>query len=76
MYIRAISEEEPMKILWKVFIRAKIWQDTRGQDFIEYALLAGFLAVTAGATFPTGVTHHVSLIFSKMKSYTNQAATL
>ncbi len=65
-----------VKTLWKRFLRAKIWRDTRGQDFIEYALLTAFLAVTAGATFPTGVTHQVSLIFSKMKSYTNQAATL
>ena len=64
-----------MKTLWKRFLRAKIWRDTRGQDFIEYALLVAFMSVTAAATFPTAVTNHVSTIFSKMKSYTVDAAT-
>ena len=30
-----------------------IWKDTRGQDLIEYALMAGFIAVAAGAVMPT-----------------------
>lgn len=30
----------------------KIWQDERGQDLIEYALMAGFVAVAAGAIMP------------------------
>ncbi len=64
-----------MKALWKRLLRARIWRDTRGQDFIEYALLASFLAVTAGATFPTTVTVHISTIFSKMEAYTEDAAS-
>ena len=28
-------------------------KDTRGQDLIEYALMAGFVAVAGGAIFPT-----------------------
>ena len=65
-----------MKALWKYLLRARIWRDTRGQDFIEYALLAAFLAVTAGATFPTAVTVQISLIFSKMGTHTAAAAEL
>ena len=29
-----------------------IWKDERGQDLIEYALMAGFVAVAAGAIVP------------------------
>ena len=29
-----------------------IWKDERGQDLIEYALMAGFVAVAAGAVVP------------------------
>ena len=28
-----------------------LWKDDRGQDLIEYALMAGFVAVAAGAIF-------------------------
>jgi pilus assembly protein Flp/PilA len=34
--------------IWKHQIR----RDSRGQDLIEYALLAGFVAVAAGAILP------------------------
>ena len=50
-----------------------IWKDTRGQDLIEYALLAGFVAVAAGAAMPP-VADHVSVIFSKAQSLLTQAA--
>ena len=30
-------------------LRLKIWKDNKGQDLIEYALMAGFVAVAAGA---------------------------
>jgi pilus assembly protein Flp/PilA len=43
------------------------WNDTRGQDLIEYALMAGFVAVAAGAIMPT-VAGHISTIFSKVSS--------
>jgi pilus assembly protein Flp/PilA len=52
-----------MRFLWKL----KIWKDTRGQDLIEYALMAGFVAVAAGALMP-GVSTSVSTIFSKIQS--------
>jgi len=43
-----------------------MWTNTRGQDLIEYALLAGFVAVAAGAIFPTTLMPNVSMIFSKL----------
>ena len=47
---------------------ALLLQDKRGQDLIEYALLAGFVAVAAGAIFPTTLTPNISMIFSKISS--------
>jgi pilus assembly protein Flp/PilA len=43
------------------------WNDTRGQDLIEYALMAGFVAVAAGAIMPS-VSTSISTIFSKIGS--------
>ena len=43
------------------------WRETRGQDLVEYALMAGFVAVAAGATMPPVATK-VSTIFSKISS--------
>jgi pilus assembly protein Flp/PilA len=42
-------------------------RDTRGQDLVEYALLAGFIAVAAGAILPN-ISGSISTIFSKMAS--------
>ena len=53
------------KIQW--VIARHFWRDTRGQDLIEYALMAGFVAVAAGAVMP-GVAGHISTIFSKVSS--------
>jgi pilus assembly protein Flp/PilA len=55
-------------------LRLKIWKDTRGQDLIEYALMAGFVAVAAGAIMP-GVASSISTIFSKISSVMSSAAT-
>ena len=44
-----------------------IWKDDSGQDLIEYALMAGFVAVAAGAIMP-GVSQNISGIFSKVAS--------
>jgi len=46
---------------------AAVWKDTRGQDLVEYALLAGFVAVAAGALLP-GISTSISTIFSRMNS--------
>ena len=57
-------------LLWKI----RIWKDTRGQDLIEYALMAGFVAVAAGAIMP-GVATSISTIFSKISSVISVAAS-
>jgi Flp pilus assembly pilin Flp len=41
----------------------------QGQDLVEYALMAGFLAVTVAAVIPYQVTAPVSGIFSKIQVY-------
>jgi pilus assembly protein Flp/PilA len=51
----------------------RLVQDERGQDMVEYALLAGFIAVAAGAVLP-GIADSLSTIFSKMVSVTSAAA--
>ncbi len=48
-------------------------RDERAQDLIEYALLAGFIAVAAGALLP-GIADGISIIFCKLRSLVNNAA--
>ena len=50
----------------------QIAKDERGQDLIEYALMAGFVAVAAGAIMP-GVSTSISTIFSKLASVMDAA---
>jgi len=52
----------------------KFAKDRRGQDLIEYALMAGFVAVAAGAIMP-GVATSISTIFSQISSVMTAAAT-
>ena len=59
-----------MNLVWKL----RIWNDTKGQDLIEYALMAGFVAVAAGAIMP-GVATSISTIFSKISSSMASAAS-
>jgi pilus assembly protein Flp/PilA len=57
-------------LLWKL----RIWSEDHGQDLIEYALMAGFVAVSAGALMP-GVATSISKIFSKVSSTMTAAAS-
>ena len=59
-----------VKHIWQL----RIWRDERGQDLIEYALMAGFVAVAAGAIMP-GVATSISTIFSEVSSSLNNAST-
>ena len=61
--------------MWnKILARwAHLVRDTRGQDMVEYALLAGFLAVAAGATLP-GVSERIGTIFERTNDVLEQAA--
>ena len=58
-----------LTLVWKL----RIWKDTRGQDLIEYALMAGFVAVAAGAIMP-GVAANISTIFVRVDSVVSAAA--
>ncbi len=65
-----------MHYLNRTALRALIafQKQTHGQDLIEYALMAGFVAVAAGAIMP-GVSKSISTIFSKVASVMTNAAT-
>ena len=54
-------------------VTIKLARDTRGQDLIEYALMAGFVAVAAGAIMP-GISSSISTIFSQVSSVMAAAA--
>jgi Flp pilus assembly pilin Flp len=57
-----------------LIFKIRAFRDTRGQDLIEYALMAGFVAVAAGAVMP-GVASSISTIFSKVASVMAIAST-
>ncbi len=57
-----------------LLLKLKVMADTKGQDLIEYALMAGFVAVAAGAIMP-GVATSISTIFSKVGSVMPNAAS-
>ena len=48
------------------------WQDTQGQDLVEYALAAGMVAVAAVAAMPA-LSTTVSTVFSKIGSIVNSS---
>jgi pilus assembly protein Flp/PilA len=58
----------------KVFAKLQVLKDQRGQDLIEYALMAGFVAVAAGAIMPS-LSSSISTIFSKVASLLAVAAS-
>jgi pilus assembly protein Flp/PilA len=55
-------------------LMVQAWRDRKGQDLIEYALMAGFVAVAAGAIMP-GVSSSISSIFSQVASVMTAAAS-
>ena len=58
-----------MKLLWKI----RLLKDTKGQDLIEYALMAGFIAVAAGAIVP-GVAQSMKTIFTNINVLLSSSA--
>jgi len=50
------------------------WKHKNGQDLIEYALMAGFVAVAAGAVMPN-IAVSISTIFSSIASVMTGAAS-
>jgi pilus assembly protein Flp/PilA len=66
--------EYDMKKLNNLLLKLQVMKDTRGQDLIEYALMAGFVAVAAGAVVP-GVADSIKVIFSKLGNVMSAAAS-
>jgi pilus assembly protein Flp/PilA len=62
-----------MKKIWQLAIQLQIWRDEHGQDLIEYAMIAGFLAVTSGMALP-GCALKISTVLSKVTSTMTGAA--
>ena len=56
-----------MTKLIETSLRLKIWKDNHGQDLMEYALMAGFLAAASGFTLPD-VAASISTVLSKVVS--------
>ena len=57
-----------MRILKEVSLHLeRSLRNTRGQDLLEYALMAGFLAVAAGAAIP-GIATAIGSVFSAIQS--------
>jgi Flp pilus assembly pilin Flp len=59
---KGIKEAGPYRVLW-MWLR----RDVRAQDLIEYALMAGFIAVAAAALMPN-IASSISTVFSKISS--------
>jgi pilus assembly protein Flp/PilA len=71
---RKTTDSLGMKLVDRIVWMLRIWKDTRGQDLIEYALMAGFVAVAAGAIMP-GVATSISTIFSSVASVMSGASS-
>jgi Flp pilus assembly pilin Flp len=50
----------------------RLGRDKRAQDLIEYALLAGFVAVAVAAVFPSSIAPSISAIFSRVVGFLEQ----
>ena len=55
-----------MKQLNAFVLKLRVWNDTRGQDLVEYALAAGLVAVAAVGCMPA-----LSTVFTKIGSIIN-----
>jgi pilus assembly protein Flp/PilA len=55
--------QAPTNLIWKL----QIYRDTRGQELLEYALIAGFLSCACGAALPD-IGASVLVVFSKVLS--------
>ena len=58
----------------KLILKLRSLKETHAQDLIEYALMAGFVAVAAGAIMPNVATS-ISTIFSQVGSVLSIAST-
>jgi Flp pilus assembly pilin Flp len=75
--IDAVAKGALMTLLLLNTLRAlgRLRRDGSGQDLIEYALLAGFVAVAAAALFPQEIAPAIRTIFTKVGTNLTAAAT-
>jgi len=64
-----------METLTNLAFTMRIWKDSRGQDLVEYALLAAFL-VTAASAVMGNIAGEISPTFSKVVSAMGAAASI
>jgi Flp pilus assembly pilin Flp len=63
----ALSPEERRQMIERLSLSLyRFWLDRRGQDLVEYALAAAFVAVTVSAFFPPSLAPSISRVFSKL----------
>jgi Flp pilus assembly pilin Flp len=48
--------------------RDRLWRDRRGQDMVEYALLAAAIAIVVAGFLPTTLMPDISTVMSKVVS--------
>ncbi len=66
----AVQGDDEVTIMVRNYQAAgsRLWTDVRGQDMIEYALLAAAIAIIVAGFLPPAVMPAVSTIFSKVIS--------
>ena len=58
----------------KLILKLKALSSTKGQDLVEYALMAGFVSLSAGATMP-GIERSLDHICDLVRNLMRAAAT-
>lgn len=56
-----------MRKLNRLILKARVWRDARGQDMVEYALIAGVVLFAASSIVP-GLSANISRVFSLIAS--------
>jgi pilus assembly protein Flp/PilA len=74
VFPECVAIQTAIPLAMTILYRLVRWNDTHGQDLIEYALMAGFVAVSSGAVMP-GVASGISTSFSKVGSVLKVAST-
>jgi Flp pilus assembly pilin Flp len=57
-----------MNLCW---VLVRIWHDKRGQDMIEYALVAGMITLSAGFVAPSYIVVPVKALMNMVVGYLN-----
>ena len=68
---KAIPNEKTGRYEMKIYLK-QFWNDTQGQDLVEYALAAGMVAVAAVAAMPA-LSTTVNQVFNKISSIITSA---